>query len=409
MSLKQAQRQKLNFRLKDRTKNTLFAVLFLFLQLSGLLIPSIVQADSDDENYQKINNIQQQINQIQGQLNQTTQQRITLQNEVANFDNQIYLISLQIQKLQLEINGVQAEIDETIAEIKKAEDELTRQKEFLKENLRVFYEEGQISSIEIIASSNNFSEYIDRTEYLKTLQDKIIETVNKINELKIQLDLKKKDLEVQKTKLLATKNEQDTQKAALDSQRYAKTMILDQVKGQEDNFQQLISKKQGDIRSIYNTIGKPPTGSALSIVNRYPHYYQHDPAWGNYNYDSGYTLAEFGCLITSLAMLRTYYGLPINPEQEAQQHSFSNGNLLWGSAQTIAGRNLIENAWYADWTNINISLAAGKPVIIGVHMGSYDHYVLLIGINNGTYLVNDPYFGSGGYDLSQVFQTIIYG
>jgi len=235
-------------------------VLFLFGITFQIFSPNIVKADEISDLNSKLNELNEQINQVGSQLAQKRQEKKTLQGEVALFDNQIYLITLQIQATQAQLNKIQAEIDDTLNRIKQTEEDLLKQRETLKENIRVFYEEGQVSAIEVIASSDNFSEYMDRSEYLRSLQDKIIETVEKINVLKKELEAKKKELETKKTEILTLKNQQVGQRQTLDSQRAAQQNLLNITKGQEASYQFQLKAAEKAFKAAQSEINKLLSG-----------------------------------------------------------------------------------------------------------------------------------------------------
>lgn len=244
-------------KIKEKSKKaetTAVLVLFLFGIILQIFNPNMARADELSDLNNKLNELNDQINLINSQLSQKRLEKKTLQDEVAIFDDQIYAITLQISASNTSINKTQTEIDNILVEIKKAEEELINQKDLLGENLRIFYEEGQISSIEVIASSDNFSEYLDRSEYLRSLQDKIVETVDKINILRKELEEKQKGLETKKAELLTVKNQQEGQKQSLDSQKAAKDSLLVYTKGEEASFQNNLKELQASYQAIQNQV-----------------------------------------------------------------------------------------------------------------------------------------------------------
>ena len=155
----------------------------------------------------------------------------------------------------------------------------------------------------------------------------------------------------------------------------------------------------------------------ITVVNSSPYFSQLDGNYSSHVYDdpdnslrlrnpywSGdeSTIGEYGCLITSLAMVRTMFGSYTNPIQESGYHSYSNGNMLgWDFAgrpkQVITG----------NWSLINQKLDSGIPVIVGVTMsgaGYWSHFIVLTGREGATYYANDPAFSAGKkYSKGRVF------
>src|SRR5690606_37231383 len=94
--------------------------------------------------------------------------------EIAVVNQQIELLSLQIEELKLKIEETNRELE--------------RQRNVLGANIRVMYFEGDVSTIEMLAYSQNLSEFVDREQYRISVQAKIKNTMDTIKELKAELD-----------------------------------------------------------------------------------------------------------------------------------------------------------------------------------------------------------------------------
>lgn len=265
---------------KRQLRAAMVIVLFLFSVITPF--PSgdvgVARADELDDLNNELAELNNQIQTVNDQLAAKRAEKKTLENEIAIFDGQIYSLQLQINATQAEINKLEAEIKNTEVQIAEAEAELERQKQILYENLRLLYEEGQTTSIEIVASSDNFSEFMDRTEYLKAIQDKISETMDKIEQLKEELEAQKNELEAKKTEQLSLKNSLNTQKNELSSQRVAKNTLLTITKGEEAAFQDHLAAIEGEIKKVnaaiwsiinagnYISLGHVDQGSIIGYI-----------------------------------------------------------------------------------------------------------------------------------------------
>lgn len=205
------------------------------LILALFLLPNVAAGTT-------ISDIDRQIRDTQAKLNQTSFQRKSLQGEVAYFDNQISLAQMQINKTNAEINQLNSEITDINNRVAAAEAELKDARNKLSEIIRVMYEDGQVSQIELVAMSNNFSDFLNRTEYIEQIQLKIKDSADKIIALKNELENKKKTLEEKKTAQLDLKKKQVEQRSVLDNQRYSKNLVLQKTKGQEGAYQGLMKE-----------------------------------------------------------------------------------------------------------------------------------------------------------------------
>src|SRR3989344_7400089 len=131
---------------------------------------------------------------IQEQITALEQANANNQSVVARLRDQATSYQDAINKLQAQINTLQAQIDANTKEqerlqneITVAEAELAKQKHLLGENIKAMYLEGQISTLEMLASSKDLSEFVDKEQYHNSVKDKISATLDKIIALKLQL------------------------------------------------------------------------------------------------------------------------------------------------------------------------------------------------------------------------------
>lgn len=237
--------------LKRNTKRIKLAGARSVILLALFLLPSITLAASLDE----------QIRDAENKLNQTQTQKKTLAGEVASFDNQIYYLQSLINATDSEIQRINNEIADTEAKIKQAEADLLVAKDKLSEIVKVSYEEGQISSLELIAKSNNFSEFVDRSEYMETMQLKIKEIASSVIKLKGELDAKKSKLNEDKVKTEQLGKSQVEQRTGIDNQRAGKNFLLAQTKGQEGAYQSLLKELYAERAAAAAAAGQTFGGS----------------------------------------------------------------------------------------------------------------------------------------------------
>ncbi len=209
------------------------------------------------------------------QINTAKNQAQSLQDEIAGFDSQIQQLTNKIQSTQNDINITNQQIQETQDNIKQAEDELQVKREALGEYLRVIYEESNVTPLEQIASANSFSDFVDTSEYLQTLQAKIKDTVDNIKILEAQLKQKKRDLEDKKGNLDTMMSQLSLQNSALNSQKAAKDALLSQTNDQINT----LAAQRAELVKIFNEMmgggssgypyGNPPSQDQVDTPDAY--------------------------------------------------------------------------------------------------------------------------------------------
>ncbi|MDO8507432.1 MAG: hypothetical protein Q7S53_02595 [bacterium] len=363
-----------------------------------LFVMSLVVVPSGDTSVVHAS-LQDDLNAVNAQLDATNQSVAAKKDEIKTLGDEINMLNEQINQTQLQIQSTEYKIQLLGEKITQTEKDLTIQKDTLNEYLRVIYEESNTSPLELIASSNSFSDFVDKSEYLQTMQMKIQDTVEKVKQMKADLENNKKETEKMKDQLIS-------QKSDLAGKRAGKDTLLSMAQTNAALLQQdansLIAKRGTLYCQIYGGCGDP--NGNLIVVNDnnppYTYYSQKDPAWANFEYSPGWYMWSDGCLITSYAMVHTMLGSPINPQQEAiKDGPYSGGNMGHSGDERAVGNP-------PDWSQVNAALDAGKPVIANY---SGMHFIVIIKHSGDTYFVNDPYFEIGHkYSSKSINKVLIY-
>ncbi len=177
----------------------------------AIAIPSIKPARGDSLD-QQIAALKKQSAALQGQANNYKAQANDYKTKVNALNSQVELIQTQINLSQATYTKVSREVDQ-------AKEDLVTQKTILDENIRSIYKQGDLNSLEIIASSDNFSDFVNKQEYTQKVKDKVEGSLAKITALKIQL-------EKQQTELAGLLKDQQAQRAQLESTRAEANQLL---------------------------------------------------------------------------------------------------------------------------------------------------------------------------------------
>jgi murein DD-endopeptidase MepM/ murein hydrolase activator NlpD len=239
----------------------LVIMLALFLLPLINFAPTTVVASTS-----QIDQLDAQIRTLNSQISAKSKEKQSLQGQVSLIDSQIYAIQLQINATQLKIDKSNADITATNANIAKAEAELKVSREQLSEIIRAMYENGQLSNMEIMVKSNNFSDFVNRSEYMETMQLKVQSIADKILIAKKEMEAKKAELEKQKKEMETLKKDQLAQRYGVDTQRAERNSILTSTKGQESAFQSQLSATQkardAAWANYWNSLNGPKTGGS---------------------------------------------------------------------------------------------------------------------------------------------------
>jgi peptidoglycan hydrolase CwlO-like protein/surface antigen len=199
------------------------------LQLTG----NAVHADQYDD---QINAIQNEVDQYQSQANQYHKKANSLQAAV--------------NALTAEKNAIQAQLDLSQAKFNKLTSDIAKNKEKLKDNQKALgdiiadlYVDGEVSPLEMLASSKNVGEYMDKNTYQSSVRDKLNSTINAIKDLKELLEHDQKEVK----KVL---DQQKAQQAALAAKEAQKQELLNQTRGSEAAYKQKVAQGQAQMAAV---------------------------------------------------------------------------------------------------------------------------------------------------------------
>lgn len=229
-------------------KSGLVLFLFCFLLLLAF-IPKAVFADARDD----------KIKQLETLIDQYTQQIQEKENEARSLANQISIFELQIKQIQAEIDATNLTISQLTsaisqkeADIAQKEKDINAQNALLARYLRQVARSDSGSLLEFLLKNDKFSDFFNDLNSLNDVQRQIQNTLATIKGLKGKLIQEKGDLEADKAEQEQLKRIQSRQKNDLASSKKQKQKLLDQTKGQEKAYQQLLSKTREDLDKIRN-------------------------------------------------------------------------------------------------------------------------------------------------------------
>lgn len=204
--------------------------LFMVIAFSNSLI---VHADQFDE----------QINALNAQNTQNRANANQLQVQADSYQGAIDALQNQINGLQTSIANNKTKQADLQNKIEAAEADLAKQKQVLGENIRQMYIDGQVSTLEMLASSKDLNDFVDKQQYRNSVQNKIQDTMTKITALKHQLNSQQEEVE----KLL---KDQQAMQATLGNQQAQQSSLLAFTQSQKDQYTSAIKANNAQISAL---------------------------------------------------------------------------------------------------------------------------------------------------------------
>ncbi|HEX9679347.1 MAG TPA: peptidoglycan DD-metalloendopeptidase family protein [Candidatus Saccharimonadales bacterium] len=183
---------------------------------------------------------------LQAQINQLQQKIATSQDHADSLHAQANTLKAKISQIQVEIDATQNRINLTDLKIKKLNHEITEtetelefQRGILAESIKELYKRGNVTTIELLASSHSYSDFISQQEYLSRMKAAIEESAAKVEQLKEQLETEREQQQ-------DLRDELEGQRQILNNQRAEQQAVLTATEGQEAKYQAILTglKKQ---------------------------------------------------------------------------------------------------------------------------------------------------------------------
>ena len=212
-----------------------------------------------------------QLKEIKGEIDNTQNDIDKLSDKINGIKGEINNLSGSLSEVLNVINKVEGEINEIVGTINKVSQdlntkstELTTQTVIRDRTLRSFYKKGPSTYVATLVKSNTaFSGELDTSSYLKKYIDDSTDFISQVNEdilinkkNKQSLQIVKKDVEAERNKLLAIK-EQKTKELAKQQAELAKNNAsLSELSGKLENLKtrqkEILAAKEGN---FYASLG----------------------------------------------------------------------------------------------------------------------------------------------------------
>lgn len=184
-----------------------------------------------------------QINALKVEIESYNQQAALLAAKASTLQSAVAELQYQASIIQTQIEISQAKYDQLVAKIAETEKRISDNKDALGKTIADMYVEDQVTPIEMIASSKNISEYMDKQEFRSSMRNQLTSTIAEIKTLKTQLESQKVDA----GRVLA---DQKSQHEALVAKQNEQQQLLADTQGQESAYQQLTNANNSRISQL---------------------------------------------------------------------------------------------------------------------------------------------------------------
>ena len=159
-------------------------------------------------------------------------------------------LQAELDKINGQISAIQTQISDSQNKINSLNDQIKKNEELIKHNRKAMgriladlYVDDQISPLEMLASSKNISDYIDKQEQRNSLKTSLNDKIKEIKSLQKKLEENKKSVE-------NTLRDQELQRNAMAAKQSEKAKLITDTKNDQNNYAALAQKRNSEVAKL---------------------------------------------------------------------------------------------------------------------------------------------------------------
>lgn len=340
-------------------------------------------------------------------------QQSSLDKQISLMQSEMTSLETEITENQEKISRIDSQLNDLAGRIQEKEKSISKQRKMLAGLIQVYYENTQKDPFTSITKTALASAFLASEDQMGQVSQKVNEMLSNIQALKNELEKEHNAVEENKNKVITLKNQLEDKTDELEDSKKRKTTLLAETQGEEAKYKKKLERVEqqkqdllGDINELY--VSNSAEIEALKATLPTPevkyraanswYYSQKDPRWGDKTIgQSKSLLKDYGCALSSVAMVFTFHGKTVTPATMAKQPIYYWDLISWPTEWN--GVSLIKKTGHnyggIDWDTVDKEIEKNNPVIVFVRAkGRAGHYVVIHNKDKqGRYVVHDPYFG----------------
>ena len=269
--------------------------------------------EQDDAYQSQLDSLNAEVDEFTAKINAKSDEDIIIISEkIAKFNlekmqqtftdeqkQELKTLGEEIDELQSQITALENEIEEINDEIEKQNKQIDLTYEMLGERLRAMYMAGQTTDLEVLLSSDDFSDFLTRTELLRRVSEHDTALVKELEE-------KIKELNAMADELEKKKHEQQEQKKKLDDEKYQLVIDRGELQDKVDEVQktadEIEAQRKANAKKLQNLVDlesyyekqNEEYANAIDEIARKASSGSGDTDGDNFTNDDGFTVSSSG-------------------------------------------------------------------------------------------------------------------
>jgi len=214
-------------------KKKIISLLLSLILCMSVTVPVYADRIDDLKNEQKKN--QQKLDEANENIDTLEEEMKGITEEIEVLDDQVVEIIASVSLLEDEIVALEDDIEVATKEYEEAKAEEEEQYEAMKTRLQYLYENGDNSYLNMLFSAQNFSDMLNRADYIEKIHEYDLEMLEKYQKIKKEVEDRKIALEEQHSEL-------ETNKQALEEEQAYLEELLEERKEAAEDYESALAK-----------------------------------------------------------------------------------------------------------------------------------------------------------------------
>ncbi len=231
------------------------------LFLTGVLLFSMVTPviaaslqDQKSEVQDKIDEAEDRQDEVSAEIDSISTDIESLTESIAKYESELLVLNDNIAELE-------NNIEEKSKEITKLQKEFEEMQQLLEDRLVAIYEEGQITFLDVLLSSENIWDYISMESRIQELTEADNAQMDEVENKRLEVEKAKNELEEEKTELDNAKKSAEAKQQELTVARNAKETQVANLSAEEKELQEQIDEYEQELKEIDEEIKKQQQAS----------------------------------------------------------------------------------------------------------------------------------------------------
>ena len=215
------------------------------------------------ETLEEINDLKNSISNVQGEINELKAEKNSIQSYINQLDDKISVLSQEIQNFEEKIEGKKTDIEETKQELEDARIACDEQYDSMKKRIQFIYENPSQSLIELILTSGDFVDFINRADHVtsmsnydRQMMNKLIKTQEEIERKEETLEAELEELEMMQAELESQKKKVNASINAKKGELSAKANEIGSATGEKSEYQKQLEEQEKLLNEIEEQIAR---------------------------------------------------------------------------------------------------------------------------------------------------------